>query len=284
MSGLANILFIVEGERLEPEVISRMAAVYGLHCDITSVCTNIHILYRQLKQDDGYSDVIPVLREILQARLASLENLQPSAEQRRKIRKTQEDLMKLERSFASVYLVFDSELHHRSNDNLSPLEVIGNNVAELKEMLDFFDNETEQGKLYVNYPMMESYRDCDDFFDNGYRDRLVSLDVLFGRTPARSYKTMVASRRLGNVHNRQITQTQFNCLTCMNVFKLNWMKNHVWEKPLYDDFLVQSRQEVILELEQASCRDLNAVAVLNTLLFFIIDYKGRDFYDDEILP
>lgn len=61
MSVLPNILFIVEGERLEPEVIARMAEVYGLHCDITSLCTNIHILYEQLKRDEGYSDVIPVL-------------------------------------------------------------------------------------------------------------------------------------------------------------------------------------------------------------------------------
>ena len=72
MIGLSNILFIVEGERLEPEVINRMAEVYGLRCDISSVCTNIHILYQQLKQDDGYSDVIPVLRDILRSRLVSI--------------------------------------------------------------------------------------------------------------------------------------------------------------------------------------------------------------------
>ena len=74
MSEQPNILFIVEGERLESEVISRIGEVYGLRCDITSVCTNIHILYRQLKKDEGYSDVIPVLREILHSRLASLSS------------------------------------------------------------------------------------------------------------------------------------------------------------------------------------------------------------------
>ena len=170
MSAQPNILFIVEGERLEPELISRISEVYGLRCDITSVCTNIHILYRQLKKDEGYSDVIPVLQEILHTRLASLEKHKSGKEQQRKILRIQEDLAKLERPFASVYLVFDSELHHRSNDTLAPLEVVKKNVIELREMLEFFDNETDQGKLYVNYPMMESYRDCDDFFDDGYRD------------------------------------------------------------------------------------------------------------------
>jgi len=101
MSEKPNILFIVEGERLEPEVINRMAEVYGLRCDISSVCTNIHILYQQLKQDDGYSDVIPVLQEILRSRLASLETLTPSAELKRKIARTRDDLAKLNHTFAS---------------------------------------------------------------------------------------------------------------------------------------------------------------------------------------
>ncbi len=284
MSEKTNILFIVEGERLEPEVINRMAEVYGLRCDISSVCTNIHILYHQLKQDDGYSDVIPVLREILRSRLASLKTLTPSAELKHKISRTQEDLEKLERCFASVYLVFDSELQHRSNDTLAPLDVIEKNFAKLKEMLEFFDNETDQGKLYVNYPMMESYRDCDDFFDASYRDRLVSLDILFGKTPAKGYKSLVAPRKLANVRNQHISQEQFNRLTCMNVFKVNWMKHHLWQKPNYNDFLEIAQQERILELEHDSCRSLNAVAVLNTLLFFIIDYMGRGFYENEICP
>ena len=232
MSGQPNILFIVEGERLEPEVISRMGEVYGLRCDITSICTNIHILYQQLKKDEGYSDVIAVLREILRSRLASLASLKTSKEQKRKNQRTQEDLAKLERPFASVYLVFDSELHHRSNDSLAPLEVVGKNVAELREMLEFFDNETDQGKLYVNYPMMESYRDCDDFFDDGYKDRLVSLDILFGKMLIKGYKSLVVSRRLANVRNRQIFREQFNRLTYMNVFKLIWLKSRLWQKPI----------------------------------------------------
>ena len=69
MSEKPNILFIVEGERLESEVINRMAEVYGLRCDISSVCTNIHILYQQLKKDYGYSDVISALQKILRSLL-----------------------------------------------------------------------------------------------------------------------------------------------------------------------------------------------------------------------
>ena len=282
MSERENILFIVEGAKLEPEIINRMAEVYGLRCEISSVCTNIHAIYRQLKKDDGYSDIILILREIFYSRLASLEKNSQVKNRQREIRRTQEDLAKLDRSFSSVYLVFDSELHHRSNKDLDVAAVISQNIAELKEMLEFFNNETDQGKLYVNYPMMESYRDCDDFFDNNYRDRLVSLDVLFGRLPEKGYKALVASRSHSNIHRDQISKQQFNQLTCMNVFKLNWMKNRIWGKPQYDDFLVLSHQDAILHLEYNYCHELGAVAVLNTLLFFIIDYKGQDFYNHNI--
>ena len=70
----------------------------------------------------------------------------------------------------------------------------------------------------------------------------------------------------------------------MNVFKPNWMKNYNWSKLPYDEFLSQSQQETILELEYASYCNLEAVAVLNTLLFCIIDNKGREFYENNFCP
>ncbi len=37
-------------------------------------------------------------------------------------------------------------------------------------MVNYFVDETDPsiGKLYINYPMMESYRDCDTFFEEDY--------------------------------------------------------------------------------------------------------------------
>ena len=281
MNGRTDILFVVEGERLEPKVVGRMAEAYGFRCDVASVCTNIHVLYQTLKRDEGYTDAIPVLKEILGARLSSLEAGAPFPRREEKIRKTRDDIETLGRRFSSIYLVFDSELHHRSLQGEHTLAAVGRNAAELKEMLEFFNNETEQGKLYVNYPMMDSFRDCDDFFDKGYRDRLVSLDVLFGKN---GYKRSIASRRLAGVHVGGLTREQLDRLVCMNVFKLNWMKNSVWGMPSYKEYAIASEQEGILGLELDMCRRLGSVAVLNTLLFFVLDYRGRDFYEGLVLP
>ena len=47
----------------------------------------------------------------------------------------------------------------------------------------------------------------------------------------------------------------------------------------YDDFLVYSEQQSILRAEQNFMAKENAIAVLNTLLFFTLDYYGRSFYN-----
>lgn len=261
-----------------------MEKVYGLRCEISSVCTNIHSLYRQLKQDEGFSDLIMVLRERLSSRLTKLEDLEFNRDRQHEIERIKKELLIIDRPFSSVYLVFDSELHHCSKKAANSMAVVKNNIAELKDMLEFFNNETEHGKLYVNYPMMESYRDCDDYFDKDYKDRFVSLDILFGKTRLKGYKSAIGSRKLANIRIGEISEEQFNRLTCMNIFKLNWMKNRIWGKPPYDEFLKQVRQDTILDLVYQYCHDLGAVAVLNTLLFFIVEYRGQDFYNNAICP
>jgi hypothetical protein len=54
--------------------------------------------------------------------------------------------------FSEVYLFFDYDAHQTN---------VGNADAEnvLHQMLENFDNETENGKLYISYPMVEALRD-----------------------------------------------------------------------------------------------------------------------------
>lgn len=54
--------------------------------------------------------------------------------------------------FSEVFLFFDYDAHQT---NLGKAD--GGNVVGL--MLESFDNETENGKLYISYPMVEALRD-----------------------------------------------------------------------------------------------------------------------------
>lgn len=276
MNGDPNILFIVEGAKLEPEIVGRMISVYKVNCEITSVCTNIHALYRILKKDDGFSDIISVLKELYIEQIKNMESDVLKKGQRKQLDRVKKDLKKLNGKFASIYLVFDSEIQHGEfGSSISRDTRIKKNCNELKDMLVFFNNETDQGKLYVNYPMMESYRDCDAFFDEGYKNRMVTLDILF----AGKYKNQVGKRKLSNIQANKICKKDFDQLIRMNVFKLNSILTEKWLQMGYDDFLVHSNQQSILSAEQNFMAKKNAIAVLNTLLFFTLDYYGRDFYN-----
>lgn len=280
MTEKPRILFIVEGEKLEPEIIERMAVLYHMQCEVASVCTNIHALYCDLKKDNGFLDVIAVMKELLVRKIKNLNSEIPDRDKRKQIHSAQKDLEKLNHKFAYRYLVFDSELQHgRRGTAVSRQEQLKKNYGELADMLDFFNDEADQGKLFINYPMMESYRDCDAFFDEKYKDRTVTLDTLF----AGKYKNQVGKRILSNVRTEKITRPDFDLLIRMNVFKLNWIESRNWNGMSYENFRDFSRQEQILKAEQVFSTTENALAVLNTLLFFPLDYFGRNLYN-EIIP
>lgn len=57
---------------------------------------------------------------------------------------------RLDTLFSQIFLFFDYDFQNRMG--LKKLNDI------LKEMLTFFSNETENGRLYINYPMVESLK------------------------------------------------------------------------------------------------------------------------------
>lgn len=134
-----NILIIVEGSKTEPNFFNRLSDVFGLKFDIYCLETNIYSLYKKMKEIDFNGDIKDVLSEIHQDKKEMLS-----------------------KKFAYTYLIFDCDAHHsRKNESRTQEEIVLDNLAKLSEMAKYFIDETDpsKGKLYINYPMMESYRD-----------------------------------------------------------------------------------------------------------------------------
>jgi len=94
---------------------------------------NIYMLWKKLKADDFDTDIIEVLRE-------SNDDIR-------------EQLTGLSRDdFSEVYLFFDYDTHQTNLGKEDDADVVA-------RMLKSFDNETENGKLYISYPMVEALRD-----------------------------------------------------------------------------------------------------------------------------
>lgn len=129
--------FIVEGEAREPLVIDNISKVFFSHGSFKIITLpagkNIYMLWKKLKEDDFDTDIIEVLREDSDELRNQLSNLNRD-------------------DFSEVYLFFDYDAHQNNLGGYDDQNVI-------EQMLLSFDNETENGKLYISYPMVEALRD-----------------------------------------------------------------------------------------------------------------------------
>ncbi|MDO4161269.1 MAG: hypothetical protein Q4D41_12530 [Prevotellaceae bacterium] len=131
------ILFLFEGKQREPALYQTIQRIFFPKENQHIVCSfgnNIYELYKELQEYDGDGDLVAVL----------MDKFRDKDDNPFKGIKTASD-------FSEIYLFFDYDFHNR---NLS-LEEIN---REVSEMLEMFSDESENGKLYINYPMVESIR------------------------------------------------------------------------------------------------------------------------------
>lgn len=254
----SNILIIVEGAKTEPAFFKSLLRVFDQNFEIYCLGTNIYTLYKKMKEIEFNGDLKALLTE-----------LHPD----------QRDA--LSKKFAYTYLVFDCDVHHpKRDDSRSIEEIVADNFSKLSEMSEYFVDETDPsvGKLYINYPMMESYRDCDNFFDENYKSAMVAFsDIPF-------YKRDVGKRKLSHIRVDNYTEKNFSSLVLQNIYKLSKILTDTWRKPSYEEYLTQSNAKRILLAEQNIADKLKALSVINTSLFIISDFFGnRDGFYDNLL-
>lgn len=133
------ILFVFEGANREPDIFESIEATYFFtprndNRVVFTYNTNIYSLYSHMSRLGPDADIV----DCIKSRAAD-----PNAE----IMKYRSD------DFAEIYLFFDYDFHHHPSGQ--PLN-IDNNINKVLSMATYFNDETGSGKLYVNYPMVES--------------------------------------------------------------------------------------------------------------------------------
>lgn len=250
------ILFIFEGEDREPHVYATIERLFFARKNDNIICSfgnNIYELYKELTEYDGDGDVVAIMKERLTQRGDKTLEL---------IRST---------DIAEIFLFFDYDFQ---NTNLTPEEM----NRQIEEMLQMFDNETDAGKLYVNYPMVESIRytkelpdadypyyeisrdDCHDFKRRAHEfSHYVGFDhILFkeGETPSKE--------------KYQNIEENWRHLKIMNVSKANLIVNgrHSIPEDKSDiDQLSIFRSQKLQFVEPRDC-----VSILNSFPIFLYDY------------
>jgi len=226
----SKILLIVEGEKDEPRILGSeshgLLSLIGADYEIVPFANPIYELYEAYKQGQ-YDDLVSYLR----------------IEKGLKI-----DNNKLSKNaFSAIYLVFDFEPQdHKYSDE------------KIRDLLNTFNNETDLGKLYINYPMVEAYYHLESLPDPNYNTRTISLNGLNGK----KYKKIVhetSALKSNKINNRDL------CYIIMH----NYNKSKYITKTNSDSILYDKILDVQLNIKNTK----NEIYVLSTFPLLVIDYN-----------
>ena len=239
--------FIVEGEAREPQVIDNISKVFFKHGNFKIITLpageNIYMLWKKLKADDFDTDIIEVLRE-----------------SNKKIREQLEGLSRDD--FSEVFLFFDYDAHQTNLRKSDDSDVIN-------QMLESFDNETENGKLYISYPMVEALRDFEAGKCGNGDNCFVEISNLA------EYKN-ISSKNSQNPHFRDYDIDVWKEIIDVFSMKISCLLGNV-EVVSYDQYLDTAQPYDIFMCEQALA-DNNKVFIISAFPEFLVDYFGRKLW------
>lgn len=240
-----RILVIVEGEADEVKFLRSLfqncykKAEYKLY----TYRTNIHVLAQELY--NNYNDFDEDETDIRLV-LASLEQ---NASKRQLL---------LDK-YTDVYMIFDFDPQHDHP-----------HFDTVKRMIKYFDDPTYQGKLYINYPMMQSYRHFLELPDNSFSERKVDM------TQIKNYKKIVGDESKYTDLNRYSYIT-FYSLAVHHLRKMNMILNFKYELPTKNDYLGFDNA-MVYDWQLEMLKSTGFVYVLNTCIFALVDFAPNKFF------
>ena len=240
-----QILVIVEGEADEVKFLRALFKNCYRKADykVYSYKTNIHVLAQELYNnypdfDEDETDIKLVL--------ASLET-------------NQDKRKKLLEKYTDVFLIFDFDPQHDHP-----------HFDTVRRMLKYFDDSTAQGKLFVNYPMMQSYKHFPLLPDDDYADRIVSMEQIY------EYKKLVGIESAFTDLNHY-TYITFYSLAIHHLKKANKILTGIYSLPTLNGYYRFDFVE-IFDKQLDMIESDNKVYVLNTCIFALVDFAPTRFY------
>lgn len=228
---------VFEGEKTEKQISDNMTQyflnesantiVYGFHCG------EIYSLYNKLQKDEDL-ELFSLLKENLQHKNSLLQTVERD-------------------QVSEMYLFFDYDGHAPSADD-----------DKLKNMLELFDNETEDyGKLYISYPMVEAIKHLNTQYD--YKELLAVSEP--------SYKSIVSQAGQDRFKDlTSLTKDDWKIIIEENSQKINFIINNVYSFP--DK---QMEQIEVFDKQKEKYLDTQGkVAVLSAFPIFLGDYYGYE--------
>lgn len=270
-----HIAFIYEGVSAEDKLLANMQKTYFSEFSDVYIFNlpadgNVYMLWKKLVEDEFETNVIDLLKEMSSEAKGRIEEKGLKASQ-----------------FSEIYLFFDYDGHaaqfseetiEQANDLCKSLGMkeVKNKRDLLERMLVVFDNETEQGKLYVSYPMVESIKEINAKETTYNRLYLMLEDI-------QDYKSSFEGPTdYGNYSI--ITKEMWGTACAASVKRASLIVRNT-EQCTYEQFIQQVTQLEIYHAEkQYYINNPNGyyLAILNSVPLFLVEYFNEEFYDNCI--
>lgn len=250
------ILILTEGEIEEVYAINNLNRHFleeeKMH--IISFKTNIYSLYSQLKKDDFETDIIEILKEKNAGKDILCGEISVNDISRDEI--------------SEIYLLFDYDAHHYSKN-------VNRSLAELKELVEHFENETEQGKLYLSYPMIEAINyhnlvDKDDIpifyfpYHSGYNTQHKHFKKI--RHPNVQHKK--------GIHYAAFQHNDWNAIFKHFLLVIHYTMDGIDYSKIAPHRVFEAQLKIIDKQQE--------IVIISAIPSLIIEYFGRKFYNQLI--
>ena len=262
MSKTKRILFITEGKKPDRKLVKSVCDFQRdffsqkIDYEIVIFSTNIYSLYKKLKENQ-YEQTVELACEMSDGEFEY----------------TSED-------FTLIYLFFDLDAQHYKEDKKDKdVEKIYNEIYnKIEEMLNLFDDATENGKLFLSYPMVEASNYFHERFINYDSINLITYPVFSELHFKDACKIFIKENGPFQIRMKDKNQTWLS-LTLYTTYILFYLKiNSFIQDGIIDskDIFLKQYNDFILPLER--------VLLLSAFPQYLLDFYGVErFIDNELL-
>lgn len=231
---MAKILILVEGAKTDLLLMQKVLTLYGIsnNHQIISYNTSIYDLYQKMFCEDDPSslDLLQVLKE----------------HEKDETKKTI-----FNEHYSDIILVFDLD---PQSPEYTP--------DAITKMANYFTESSDTGKLYLNYPMVESFYHMRTIPDPDYINYAVSMEELINHT----YKSRVKQTCRIPYKDFATTKETCNLIISQNLEKARIVLHQ-------SDDSLPTDTKTLLAAQLSFLQNHNLLYVLCTCIFYIVDYN-----------
>lgn len=230
-----NILFIFEGPKTEKSITDNLIKFFVNENTVVTCayCTTIYKMYADISEDE-FLDTFNLVKDI-EANRETLKDYKRS-------------------DFAQIFMFFDYDGHATNACD-----------KKLNDLLDFFNEETEKGKLYISYPMVEALKHIEEY--NTFKElKIASADF-------KNYKKIVSDNCIEHLKHFHLYDIEtWNTVVETHLKKMNDLVNDTFTFP---DAIIDQLTIFRKQLEK-HINIYKTVAVLSAFPIFLHDYYGNE--------